>query len=54
MAGSDFVKEVTPDAAFDWDKDDSQSSEWTVVTGESDGQEVFKKLPTFAPLHRCL
>jgi carbamoyl-phosphate synthase small subunit len=45
MAGSDFVKEVTPDSAFDWDTDDSQSSEWTVVTGESDGQEVFKKLP---------
>src|SRR5262249_47040867 len=45
MAGSDFVREVTPAAAFDWDTDDTQSAEWTVVTGESDGREVFKKLP---------
>jgi carbamoyl-phosphate synthase small subunit len=51
MAGSDFVKEVTPDAAFDWDPDDKLSPEWTIVRGDGsgveirDGNEVFKKLP---------
>ncbi len=51
MAGSDFVKEVTPPAAFDWDPNDKLSPEWTIVKGDSsgveirDGNEVFKKLP---------
>ena len=51
MAGSDFVREVTPAAAFDWDPDDSQSAEWTIVKGDGaateirDGREVFFKLP---------
>ena len=51
MAGSDFVKEVTPPAAFDWDPDDKLSPEWTIVKGDGtnveirEGNEVFKKLP---------
>ena len=51
MAGSDFVKEVTPRAAFDWDPDDTQSPAWTIVKGDGDGieirdgHEVFKTLP---------
>jgi carbamoyl-phosphate synthase small subunit len=51
MAGSDFVKEVTPNAAFDWDPDDKLSPEWTIVKGDGanveirEGNEVFKKLP---------
>lgn len=51
MAGSDFVKEVTPGAAFDWDPDDKLSPEWTIVKGDGasveirEGNEVFKKLP---------
>ena len=51
MTGSDFVKEVTPRAAFDWDPDDTQSPAWTIVKGDGDGievrdgSEVFQKLP---------
>jgi carbamoyl-phosphate synthase small subunit len=51
MAGSDFVKEVTPAAAFDWDPADTESREWTIVKGDGsgvevrEGNEVFKKLP---------
>jgi len=51
MAGSDFVKEVTPVAPFDWDAEDKLSREWTIVKGDGsevevrDGNEVFKKLP---------
>ena len=58
MAGSDFVKEVTPAAAFDWDPDSTQSHEWTLVKGDCskvevrEGNEVFKKLP--AVRHRIV
>lgn len=51
MEGSDFVKEVTPASAFDWDPDDTLSPEWTIVKGDGsgvevrNGHEVFKKLP---------
>ena len=51
MAGSDFVKEVTPRAAYDWDPDDRLSAAWTIVKGDGasgavrGGKEVFKKLP---------
>ena len=49
MEGSDFVKEVTPVAAFDWDPDGTQSREWTIVKGDAEvireGGEVFKRLP---------
>jgi carbamoyl-phosphate synthase small subunit len=51
MAGSDFVKEVTPAAAFDWDPTDVESAEWTIVKGDGseteirNGNEVFRKLP---------
>ena len=40
MAGSDFVKEVTPTAAFDWDPDSTQSHEWTLVKGDGSKVEV--------------
>ncbi len=58
MAGSDFVKEVTPAAAFDWDPDSTQSHEWTLVKGDGskvevrEGNEVFRKLP--AVRHRIV
>ncbi len=51
MAGSDFVKEVTPAAAYDWDLESTLSREWTIVKGDGstvevrEGNEVFKKLP---------
>jgi carbamoyl-phosphate synthase small subunit len=50
MAGSDYVQEVTPKEAFDWDPDDSRSPEWTLVKGDGaeadirSGREVFRKL----------
>ncbi|MEO8353053.1 MAG: glutamine-hydrolyzing carbamoyl-phosphate synthase small subunit [Chthoniobacteraceae bacterium] len=51
MAGSDFVQEVTPAEAYDWDPDDTQSPAWTIVRGDGAaddirrGFEVFSKLP---------
>lgn len=51
MAGSDFVKEVTPAEPFDWDPADKESAEWTIIKGDGagtqirDGKEVFRTLP---------
>ncbi len=49
MAGSDFVKEVTPAAAFAWDPEDQLSRAWTIVKGDkaevTENGEVFEKLP---------
>jgi carbamoyl-phosphate synthase small subunit len=51
MEGSDYVKEVTPAAPYQWDPEDKFSPEWTIVKGDGsgvevrDGHEVFKKLP---------
>lgn len=51
MAGSDFVKEVTPKAAYAWDPEDKESRAWTIVKGDGAGTEstedgeVFTKLP---------
>ncbi|MDQ3623045.1 MAG: glutamine-hydrolyzing carbamoyl-phosphate synthase small subunit, partial [Verrucomicrobiota bacterium] len=52
MAGADYVKEVTPSAAYDWDPDERHSRKWTIVKGErttpaeaADHGEVFEKLP---------
>ncbi|MGB8167379.1 MAG: glutamine-hydrolyzing carbamoyl-phosphate synthase small subunit [Chthoniobacteraceae bacterium] len=49
MAGSDFVKEVTPSAAFEWDPEDKLSRAWTIVKGDkaevTENGEVFETLP---------
>jgi carbamoyl-phosphate synthase small subunit len=51
MAGSDFVKEVTPQAAYEWDPTDQDSRAWTIVKGDgtnaeiTENGEVFEKLP---------
>ena len=51
MAGSDYVKEVTPQQPYDWDPEDKLSCDWTIVKGDGsgvevrEGNEVFKKLP---------
>ena len=51
MTGSDFVKEVTPAAAYDWDPDDTLSPAWTIVRGDAAkgevrvGSEKFMALP---------
>jgi carbamoyl-phosphate synthase small subunit len=51
MAGSDFVKEVTPKAAYAWDPEDRESRAWTIVKGDgadievTEDGEVFEKLP---------
>lgn len=34
VVGQDFVKEVTPSAAFDWDPDSELSRAWTTVPGD--------------------
>jgi carbamoyl-phosphate synthase small subunit len=46
----DYVKEVTPAAAYDWDPEDTLSRRWTIVKGDGDNAdfnengEVFEKL----------
>lgn len=51
VTGMDYVKEVTPAAAYDWDPEDRLSRKWTIVKGEgvnaavSENGEVFEKLP---------
>lgn len=51
VIGMDYVKEVTPAAAFDWDPDDTMSRRWTIVKGDlenaefNENGEVFEKLP---------
>jgi carbamoyl-phosphate synthase small subunit len=51
MAGSDFVKEVTPKAAYAWDPENKESRAWTIVKGDgastevTENGEVFEKLP---------
>ena len=51
MAGSDFVREVTPAAAFAWDPEDQLSRKWTIVKGDGaqiatlENGEMFEKLP---------
>jgi carbamoyl-phosphate synthase small subunit len=51
VIGMDYVREVTPAAAYDWDPEDKLSRRWTIVKGdgantiaEADGQ-VYEKLP---------
>ena len=51
MVGADFVKEVTPTAAYDWDPDGRESRAWSILKGDGSGTEVtesgevFKVLP---------
>lgn len=50
MAGADYVREVTPAAAYDWDPEDRHSRKWTIVKGDraasqlADHGEVFESL----------
>ncbi len=49
VIGMDFVKEVTPAAAYDWDPAGTLSRQWTIVKGDgntevSEDGEVFEKL----------
>ena len=34
VVGMDFVKEVTPNAAYDWDPEGTLSRKWTIIKGE--------------------
>ncbi len=51
VVGMDFVKEVTPAAAYDWDPESTLSRRWTIVKGDganteiTEDGEVFEKLP---------
>lgn len=48
VVGQDFVREVTPKAAYDWDPGDEESREWTTVLGE--GVKVDEHGQGFLPL----
>src|SRR5262249_17443003 len=52
VIGMDYVKEVTPAKAFDWDPEDRLSRKWTIVKGDStqtaedgDDGQLFEALP---------
>ena len=46
LIGVDYVKEVTCDAAYDWDPDDKLSRNWKIpVGGDSSKDDYFGKLP---------
>ena len=51
VIGMDYVREVTPKTAFDWDPDDTFSRRWTIVKGDNadsargEQGEVFETLP---------
>ncbi len=51
MTGSDFVKEVTPAAAYEWDPESRLSRKWTLMKGDGaqvdivENGEVFERLP---------
>jgi carbamoyl-phosphate synthase small subunit len=59
MVGMDYVKEVTPAQAYDWDPEDRHSRKWTIVKGDAaadaeagDDGQLFEKLPPIA--HRIV
>jgi carbamoyl-phosphate synthase small subunit len=51
MAGSDFVREVTPAKSYAWDSEDKLSRKWTIVKGDGvqaatlENGEMFEPLP---------
>ena len=52
VTGMDYVREVTPAAAYEWDPEDRESRRWTIVKGEAPRRgtvrapgEVFEELP---------
>jgi carbamoyl-phosphate synthase small subunit len=51
MAGSDFVREVTPPGPYPWDAEDRLSRRWTIVKGDgaqagiAENGEMFEPLP---------
>jgi carbamoyl-phosphate synthase small subunit len=50
MAGSDFVREVTPPAAYAWDPESTLSRNWTIVKGDGAQQAVAENGEIFEPL----
>ena len=52
MVGMDFVREVTTPQPYQWDPEDKQSREWTIIKGDGASDvdvdisgEIFRKLP---------
>jgi len=51
VVGMDYVREVTPKAAYEWDPEDRSSRRWTIIRGDAvsapsiDGGQVFEPLP---------
>ncbi|HEX8294886.1 MAG TPA: glutamine-hydrolyzing carbamoyl-phosphate synthase small subunit [Chthoniobacteraceae bacterium] len=50
MEGSDFVQEVTPKIAYDWDPEDTLSRRWTIVKGDGAGGNAVENGESFEPL----
>jgi len=50
VVGMDFVREVTPASAYDWDPEGTLSREWTVVTGsQADALDSDERGNAFLP-----
>ena len=61
VIGMDYVKEVTPPSSYDWDPEDRESRNWTIIKGDAaaateagDNGQTFEKLPPCGPPHRGL
>jgi len=50
MAGSDFVREVTPPATYAWDPKDQLSRKWTIIKGDGTEQAPAENGEMFEPL----
>lgn len=50
VIGMDYVKEVTPTAAYDWDPENTQSREWMQVQGPTDDAPIREGINAFQSL----
>ncbi len=50
VIGMDYVKEVTPAAAYDWDPDDTLSRKWTIVKGDANHTDISENGEAFERL----
>ncbi len=50
VVGMDYVKEVSPKVAYDWDPEDKLSRKWTIVKGDGTGTEISEDGEVFEKL----
>ena len=54
VMGMDYVREVTPAAAYDWDPEDRESRRWTIVKGDRRGRDSARDREKFSrSCRRC-